>query len=98
VLMCGFAEKASCLLVVIPLLVFDCVALRSNVGISGLFSREYGYVFFIRAGQFWIISGFSGHPLFPKERCFEGTLQRFCLLSKPIRCVNSGYLANHKLN
>jgi hypothetical protein len=30
-------------------LVFDCVALRFKMGISGLVSRAQGYVFFLRA-------------------------------------------------
>ena len=31
------------------MLVFDCVALRLREGISGLFFRSQGYVFFLRA-------------------------------------------------
>jgi len=34
---CGLAEKSWCWLVVIPVLVFDCVALQFREGISGLF-------------------------------------------------------------
>jgi hypothetical protein len=43
-------KKTWCGLRFIPVLVFDCVALRLREGISGLFSRAEGYVFFIRAG------------------------------------------------
>lgn len=43
-------EKTWCWLGIIPVLVFDCVALRFREGMSGLFSRADGYVFFIRAG------------------------------------------------
>jgi hypothetical protein len=34
-------------------LVFDCVALRLREGISGRLFRAQGYVFFLRAGQFF---------------------------------------------
>ena len=44
-----FMEKTWGRLSVIPVLVFDCVALRLREGISGLFSRVQGYVFFLRA-------------------------------------------------
>jgi hypothetical protein len=43
-------EKVLCWLGFIPVLVFDCVALRLREGISGRFSRAQGYVFFLRAG------------------------------------------------
>jgi hypothetical protein len=35
----GLTEKTWCLLVFIPVLVFDCVALQLREGISGRFSR-----------------------------------------------------------
>jgi hypothetical protein len=39
-LLSGLAEKTWCLLAVIPVLVFDCIALQHIEGISSLFSRR----------------------------------------------------------
>jgi len=56
----------------IPVLVFDCVALQFREGIVVYFSRvnPLGWGLFT-LGDVWTLLGFSGHPLFPKERCFE---------------------------
>jgi len=43
--LCGLAEKTWCLLVFIPVLVFDCVALRFREGISGRFPERMGTCF-----------------------------------------------------
>jgi hypothetical protein len=51
-------------------LVFDCVALRLEEGIVVCFPERMGKCFSYALGNVWTLLGFSGHPLFPKERCF----------------------------
>jgi len=61
---------------IIPVLVFDCVALRYKMGISSRFSRVNPLARgLFTLGNVWTLLGFSGHPLFPKERCFERVLE-----------------------
>jgi hypothetical protein len=41
-------------------------------GISSLIPERMGTYFSYALGDVCTLLGFSGHPLFPKERCFEG--------------------------
>jgi hypothetical protein len=66
-----FVEKTWCWLGVIPVLVFDCVALRFKMGISGRLSRvnPHGWGLFTLGAVFTAL-GFFWYLFFPKEKYF----------------------------
>jgi len=57
---CGLAEKTWCWLGFIPVLVFDCVALRLKEGISGLSPERKGTCFSCAMGTVWTVLGSFG--------------------------------------
>jgi len=58
-LFCSVEEKTWCWLVVIPLLVFDCVALQLIEGIVG-FPERMGTCFSYALGNVWTLLGSLG--------------------------------------